>query len=244
MTIYIIKFIILSFLFLVFYRLILRDQKNLGFNRFYLTSSLILSMVIPLITISYVIHDIAPASNPLSPMISNFESTTTVESSIHWQEWVALIYISILSIMALRFLFHLSILFYKSITCERSYYQGTPIILTNQEHFPFAFLNYIFINKKAFINTTLDHRILVHEIAHIRQGHSWDILMVELMKVIFWFNPVLWMYKNEIKMNHEFLADNEVIKTQDNIKDYQYLLLSLASTKLPTPSILSNHINY
>ena len=245
MTIYLIKFIVLSFLFWGFYRLILDEQKNLVFNRFYLISSLVLSMVIPMITISYVIQDTTPALSPIIyPIVSNLEQSPAESSIIYWHEWIAWMYVSILSILALRFLFHLLILLYKSRTCERSHFQGTPVILTKQEHFPFAFMNYIFVDKNAFINNQLDHRIFIHEIAHIRQGHSWDILFVELMKVVFWFNPILWIYKNEIKMNHEFLADNEVIKTQDNIENYQYLLLSLANLGLPTPSILSNHINY
>ena len=105
---------------------------------------------------------------------------------------------------------------------------------------PHAFLNYIFINKEDY--KTLPRELLDHELAHVRQLHTFDLFIMEIAKVIFWFNPLIHFYKNAIRLNHELLADRYVIKRHKDHSQYQSLLLSHLEKRAENP--LSSHFNY
>jgi len=106
---------------------------------------------------------------------------------------------------------------------------GTKLILVDEEVTPHSFLNYVFINKKDYREGAVEPEIICHEQAHVQQLHSLDVLFVELLQVICWFNPVIPFYRRAIQLNHEFLADEAVIKSYDDTPAYQHLLLSKAS---------------
>ncbi|HET8865052.1 MAG TPA: M56 family metallopeptidase [Gracilimonas sp.] len=90
---------------------------------------------------------------------------------------------------------------------------------------PHTFLNTVFLNKKQFESGQISEEVLNHEFTHVRQKHSLDILFVEFLKAIFWFNPLLYLYRNAIALNHEYLADEAVLSKGTIIKDYQRMLL-------------------
>ncbi|NER19135.1 M56 family metallopeptidase, partial [Spongiivirga citrea] len=107
---------------------------------------------------------------------------------------------------------------------------------------PHTFLNYIFINKAEYEQDKINEELLLHEYEHVKQKHSYDILFVEFLQLFFWFNPFLYLIKKSIKLNHEFLADNAVLKTDIEIHKYQELLLKTVG--LAHPTFLSSSINY
>jgi hypothetical protein len=100
---------------------------------------------------------------------------------------------------------------------------GTKIVFIDQDCTPFSFFNYIFANKTYLSKKDLQH-IIAHEKIHIRQYHSLDILLIEIITIIQWFNPFVWPYKNFLKETHEYLADNGVIEQGFNPSRYQMLL--------------------
>ena len=93
-------------------------------------------------------------------------------------------------------------------------------IYTNESHIPFSFLKNIYIPKD-----NLDAMIIKHEISHVKNHHSVDIILMEIMIAFQWFNPFIRMIKNELKSNHEFIADSEAIKDEDEKSNYMMLLL-------------------
>jgi len=105
-------------------------------------------------------------------------------------------------------------------------YQNLKVKLLEKNLPPFSFWNKIYLNKSYFENRQIDNRIFQHEKTHIVQKHSLDILLLEILKVISWFNPALYFYKKAMKDNHEFLADESIIQQKNNVKDYQNLILS------------------
>jgi hypothetical protein len=105
-------------------------------------------------------------------------------------------------------------------------YQNQKVKLIEKNLPPFSFWNKIYLNKSYFENQQIDNRIFQHEKTHIVQKHSLDILFLEILKVISWFNPALYFYKKAMTDNHEFLADESIIQHQNNVKDYQNLILS------------------
>ncbi len=80
--------------------------------------------------------------------------------------------------------------------------------------------------------------ILVHEKAHVKEGHSLDILFIELVSIFFWFNPALYLIGKSIRLNHEFLADRAVARTLSSISNYQHLLIQM-SVKKPAVALTS-----
>jgi TonB family protein len=103
---------------------------------------------------------------------------------------------------------------------------------------PFSFFNWIFINP-AMHNPAEIHEIVTHELVHVRQYHSIDILLSELACVFCWFNPAAWMLKKEVHRNLEFLADNRTVRSGIDSRSYQLNLLRLANN--PSPILIANH---
>ncbi len=91
------------------------------------------------------------------------------------------------------------------------------------------------MSKQDYLNKAIAEELLSHEIEHIRQSHSIDVIFIELVKIIYWFNPVLILYSRAIRVNHEYLADNGVIGDPCDIKDYADKLLNFISCNRNVP---------
>ena len=102
-------------------------------------------------------------------------------------------------------------------------------VLLGRKLNPHSFFQYIFLNKEEFKNHKISGAVMEHEKAHVDQKHSLDLLFIELLHVIFWFNPVFIHLKKSVKLNHEFLADSSVIKKNYNPLDYSNLLFQYGS---------------
>ena len=121
------------------------------------------------------------------------------------------------------------------------------VILTDLEHPPFSFFPYVVIPRTTFENGDCAE-ILAHEKAHVRQGHTFDLLLSELMIVFLWFNPFIWLIKRSMVLNHEYMADNFSLKSSGSIKEYQYKLLNIPNRLMNVPlahnfsSLIKNRI--
>jgi len=107
---------------------------------------------------------------------------------------------------------------------------------------PHTFFNFIFLDKYKFEAQKIPKEVLLHEQTHATQQHSLDILFIELLQIVFWFNPLIYFAKRTIKLNHEFLADQAVLNYGTNTSTYQNILLSFSSTNYHPQ--LTNPINY
>lgn len=149
-----------------------------------------------------------------------------VPSHDYWKITIAIICCGGLLFFIQRFVFQL-VCFWKLIKGNSQIHHPTyTIVLIQGDSLPFTFLNYLFVSKSSYENAGIENEIIAHEMAHIRQRHSWDILAVEILRCIFWFNPILLFYKKAIQLNHEFLADEAVNTTYKDITTYQWLLYS------------------
>src|SRR5690606_21880469 len=90
---------------------------------------------------------------------------------------------------------------------------------------PFTFYDTIFVNINDWKNNNIDKAILYHEKAHVDQKHSIDVILVELIKIVLWFHPLIYIYKRWIQENHEYLADSFSLSYTSDIKKYQHLIL-------------------
>jgi hypothetical protein len=97
---------------------------------------------------------------------------------------------------------------------------------------PYSFFNRIYVNRQAWEKGEIDEALIKHEICHVQKCHSLDLIFVEMLQILFWFNPIIILYKREIRLNHEHQVDQKVIDEIGNVKIYQELLLSAASRDL------------
>jgi beta-lactamase regulating signal transducer with metallopeptidase domain len=228
--------------FLAFYHLFLEHEKMHQFNRFYLLFSIVISIIIPFISIEIIqeIENIPLATN--FPIFIDSENNIPIKETKNYTYIIVWsLYIIISFILLLRFL--KNILYFKKTiqSNETVSYKNATLVLLNQETIPHTFLNYIFLNKESYNNRTIENELYDHELTHVNQNHSYDILCIELLKIIFWFNPVFYFYKKAIQLNHEFIADEKVVKTHKNVSFYQSLLLN---TNGNATYYLASNLNY
>jgi len=229
------------------YFLLLRNIKTFRFNRFYLLFAVIFSLTIPFIQIA-TDFNLAASQNiqDYSTSINSINIQGTIEkeqsnNTLNLPNILLTVYILISTILLMRFVFNLYKII-KTIKNSKVVTDTVPqIILSIDKTLPYSFLNYIIVNKTEFESDKIDDSLISHEQAHCRQYHSIDIILIELIKIIFWFNPIIWILKKEIQLNHEYLADNKVLETQ-NLKSYQDILLNLVFRNNST--YLASNFNY
>jgi len=240
---YFIKVNIAIALFYLFYRLFFASDTLWRVRRIYLMGSILISFTYPLFSIVNWMNQ----SIPVQEMISSYsvqlqEITITAGQSAatDYTKTVYLLYALISALLLIRLFVQLISIVRISIMGKKARIEKTEIIEINKEIAPFSFFNKIFINPALHSGTEIKE-ILTHESTHVRQLHSFDVLIGECMTIICWINPASWLMKREIRQNLEFLADNQVIESGYDAKDYQYHLIRLA---YQTPEInLTNNFN-
>ena len=239
MVIYLLKSAGCLALLLVFYHLVLEREKMHKFNRFYLLGSILFSFLAPAFIIyTEAIPKIIASTNSIS--YSTLE--THIEKSINYTLILTSIYFIISSVFTFRFGKNL----FKIITkIKRNQHQKldyATLVLVNDKILPHSFLNYIFINKEEYISNKIEPELITHELTHVNQKHTIDILIMEFIFILFWINPLFIILKKAIQLNHEFLADNKVIATYKNTSQYQHLLLGKAAWN--NEYYLASNLNY
>ena len=231
MTIYLAKFILCSGLFLLAYLLLFAQEKAHVFKRLYLLASLCLSLTIPLINIESKAA-IVPVQTIQYLAVKPITPPTNVGNSIVAQEETDIvpylifgIYGSITTLLLLRFGRNLYVLLSHIKQSEKTSWQGTTIVLSEKTIAPYSFINYIFVSKADYEEGQIADEILQHELAHVQQKHSIDVVVVELLQIFLWFNPLLYFYRKAIQTNHEYLADEAVINAYQDISTYQLILI-------------------
>lgn len=216
--------------FLAVYHIFLRQDTLFTENRLFLLSGLVLAFTFPLIKIQRTIMVSKPVLVQTGE--NTIQTTTnTINNSIYSLENIFFtLYISVCVFLLVKFIIRLIAL--KKLSQTAHVRIETPFLhmVTEKRISPFSFFNYIFYNPRLFEPNELN-TVLEHEKVHARQYHTLDILLLEILKILFWFNPVLWLYKSAIKQNLEYLADHYAIAGSENKKSYQYLMLKQAVDK-------------
>ncbi len=212
--------------FMIFYKLCLEKTSAHTFKRFYLIGVILISISIPLITFTeYIELSKTDFENALPIEVTDQSKTFyDILPVILWS-----IYVLGLIIFLFRFFKNIYRLFQKIKTNPKLKSENFINVLLNDLIIPHTFLNYIFLNKTKYENKLIPDEVLLHEQIHAKQKHALDILFVELFQILFWFNPLLYFIKKDIKLNHEFLADHAVLKQGIDSSTYQKTLLTFSS---------------
>ncbi|WP_181304416.1 M56 family metallopeptidase [Rufibacter sp. XAAS-G3-1] len=204
----------------LFYALVLKRETCFQFNRFYLITALFLSFMVPLSQLPGISlwppePVEAEAVFEITEAMVTYEAVAApVEESFNYWNLLYVAYGMGAVFFAGRFLGQLMQLRRFARQERVSFFlpNRAPVILTNGQFPTFSFWRYVFFDNSQSLTPEETERILQHEQVHIDQRHTLDVLLVSLAGIIFWFNPLLVLYKKALEQTHEFIADAQVAK--------------------------------
>jgi hypothetical protein len=227
--IYIAKSSGLVVLFYCAYYFLLRKETFFNTNRWFLLAGLITSIILPFLIYTKVIWvDPAPMTNLTLPELTIPQAIEKESFEINWNYIILTIYgigfIVFLIKFAMDFQSLHSLLKGKKINHQADY----KFIDSNENIAPFSYFEYIVYNSSMYTTSELEN-IIEHEKVHSDQNHTIDVLISRFFCLIFWFNPIIWLYKKSIVQNLEFIADKEAAKKISDKRAYQYTLLKITT---------------
>ena len=224
---YFLKTSIVISLFYLCYVFFLKRETFFQHNRWFLLIGLGVALLFPLIIIPVEIP-ITPKDYSYTMVSGDILNTTvandTVDTPFNWLTLLPIIYLTGLCLFFIQFILQfgsLAILLLKNPKQKHGFY--TYVIIKNKVS-PFSFFKWIVFNPESYNQEELN-LVLAHEKVHVNQLHSIDIILTQLICCAFWFNPILWLYKKDVRQNLEYIADYITQHTLKNEKHYQILLL-------------------
>ena len=218
----------LSILYSLFF-VFLRKETFHRFNRLCLLFTLVASLVLPLVHItlqhSSPVNEAVTASTTYITTLPAIVVTPQAEAPLFtWSNVLEGIYWSGLCIMLLYLALQI-IQTYQIMQggLRHTDKNGNTIILKEDIKSPFSIFRFIVMSVEDYENQR--HNILTHEQEHIRMGHSYDLLLLEAVKILQWFNPFVWLLEADLEAIHEYQADEAVINKGIDAKQYQQLLV-------------------
>lgn len=242
MLVYLIQITLNLTLTYIIYKWTLENLKTHRFNRFYLLTAVILSLLLPSISINSntSLPELQSSITEISEIIINPNEIQKTETIFNWAGLIYLIYFIGFGVSIYKFTNSIiRLLNLKKLGRQVKKDQQHFVLLTSVKT-PFTFASTIYLPEFTPIDMSDD--IIQHEIAHVKQKHSLDILLIELLHCFFWFHPIFFFFKKSIALNHEFLADDEVTSNRTNSAEYLKLLLNQTYDNNELP--LSSSFNF
>ncbi|MEP0265081.1 M56 family metallopeptidase [Dokdonia sp.] len=228
---YVIEVLCFQAIFLVGYILFLKKETFFLYNRLYLISTPLLAIGLPFLKIE-VLQTILPVQSfvellpevVLGTPLENTIETAGVASSGFTLSWQLIYFIGIgisLLVFGYKIIQFIRLFKYRK--------QGERVITLPDTNVAFTFLRYIFLGDK--LDTLSRKQILTHEYVHVKQKHTWDLLLFEVLRVVLWFNPFIYLYQREVSLIHEYLADEYAVGHTSKQQYYEELLNTAFGTK-------------
>ena len=244
MTMYLLKLNLALIVLFGFYKLMFSGDTFFALRRATLIGMYLVAMLVPGLNCSYWINKsvgmVSMANEYAAIVLPAVTVTPGGGGAIGWETTAMTTYTMVACLLLLRFFWQLVSIVRLRNKCRTTDINGTKVYLLESDEGPFSFFNWIFINPTKHNRQETDE-IMTHELAHCRQLHSVDILFTELFAIVFWANPFVWLLKREVRLNLEYLADNNVLAGGTDSKKYQYHLLGLAYRK--NVATISNNFN-
>ena len=214
--------------FTLIYLLFLRKERFFRLKRAYLVAGVVMSLLLPLITVHYRVE--LPAAVMQEVQVGTMAQTQepAVATELHEQKsplaLFFLIYSGGMVLFLFRSLLHIFSLYRALSTGSVSRTGEAVMVKTEKYTSAFSFFNYVFINPS--VSEQEAREILNHEMVHLRQKHWFDLLLVEMISLIQWMNPFVWIYSAFVRQNHENLADEEALQSTSDPAGYRAALLN------------------
>lgn len=222
-------------LFYALYKLVCTRDTFFRSRRFILLLALVLPFVLPLVDVREWLE-----SRDSLIMLTHFDYSVVLPEIVVGSEtaeagngvwvltdWVKYLYLAGVLVLSVRFLVQACSLWHLILRTPEKTINSIRVKCLNGSSGPFSFFGWIFLNPATVKEDELDE-ILTHEMAHVKQRHSVDVLFAEMVSICCWMNPFAWLLKREVRLNLEFLADKRVMEAGFATKSYQYHLLGLA----------------
>jgi TonB family protein len=209
------------------YWIFLRKDTFFLVNRTFLVASVMFSLLFPLLQLKWIFPAEVTSTYYVvldAVTVNATKIETTFAKNLTAMQVLLVVYLTGIAIFTIRFIFQLMQLAFLVYKNGISKHEGLRIVFIDSNYSPFSFFNLIFINRKE-INQQNIKEIITHEQVHIRQNHSADLILLEIMTIVQWFNPFVWFYRTSLKSVHEFLADQGVLLKGYNPVNYQNLLI-------------------
>ncbi|WP_298513371.1 M56 family metallopeptidase [uncultured Kordia sp.] len=225
MIVYFIQVVAFQLLFLLSYDLFLKKETFFNWNRVYLIFSSLISFLLPFIKIESFQNVVPQEYIVLLPeiVLTPQKAVATIEPT--WN-WFLIIGIAISSLLFIYKIVQLVKLRFKGRFVKRENYT---IIIIPKSTTAFSIFRYVFIGEEIHEEKLED--VLSHELVHIREKHSLDLLYFELLRILCWFNPLVYIYQKRISELHEYIADAIVVQDKDKSDYYEKLLAEVFQTQ-------------
>ncbi|PIA78541.1 hypothetical protein BFR04_03125 [Gaetbulibacter sp. 4G1] len=235
---YILQTIAFQLFFLLAYDVFLKRDTFFNWNRMYLLVTSILSLILPFIKINS-LKEVLPQNYIVSlPEVVLGQTNTNINDTIaldtvvlennSFPYWELIFYIGVFIAFSL-FLFKVIKIFVLVLKNPKQSIGNIVLVELINSNAAFSFFSYIFLGEH--IKEEDKESILKHELIHAQQKHTLDLLFFEVLRIVFWFNPLVYMYQNRMATLHEFIADANAVKHQNKSEYYQNLLEQVFETK-------------
>ena len=227
---YDLKVAVLIAVFYMFYRLMLARETFHRVNRIVLLLTALASYLLPLCVIT--MHRTVKMEGLPMVTLDDLQMDAVIAESVAetplWQILLSTLFIIGMVVTLSHTLMSMFRILMLIKRCEKHLQSdGITICVTeNAQIAPFSWMHYIVMNRNDY--EILDSAILAHERGHIRLHHSWDLLLVDTLTALQWFNPAMWMLRSDLRAIHEYEADGAVLSQGINARQYQYLLITKA----------------
>lgn len=222
-------------LFYALYKLVCTRDTFFRSRRFILIVSLVLPFILPLIDVRewlesrdrMIMLTHFDYSAVLPEIVVGSEAVETGNRVFVLSEWIGYLYLAGVVALLVRLAVQAFSLYRLIVRMPEKEINGVCVKCLNDPSGPFSFFGWIFMNPAAVKEDEISE-ILTHEMAHVKQHHSVDVLLAEMVSICCWMNPFAWLLKREVRLNLEFLVDRKVMEAGFATKSYQYHLLGLA----------------
>ncbi len=229
---YLIEVSVCLAIFYLIYEVFFSEETFFQRNRYYLLYTSLLSLMLPLLQFDFR-NDKNQVLTRLNELTVNTKSIEDQISgfSVGYENLLIVLYLSVAFILSARFLYQLyrikSILNDSKIEYLREY----KLVRTEGKIPTSSYMQYLFWDNSLELKQEEAEKILAHEVKHIRDRHTYDLIYIQIYQIFFWFNPIVYLYEKSLKECHEFIADNAVL-TEANLKSYNQLIVQSLFKKL------------
>lgn len=233
------------------YAFLLSKETFFSLNRFFLLAILVFSFLFPVVSFDFSVPGTAIINEPIenlssmrmsyydalelwsqegmsNPASGSIESESALKQNNQTRATILMVLLVIYTIglvaMAFRLIWTYTWIYRTKKRYPKERIDGMIVVKVPYQMAPFSFMNAVFVHEDMLGSDQFD-QILAHEKTHILQRHSIDLIIVQLLAAILWFNPVVWLLIKSLKTTHEYIADKTIIKQGYSLVEYQSLLL-------------------
>ncbi|MBQ8222445.1 MAG: M56 family metallopeptidase [Bacteroidales bacterium] len=218
------------------YKLLFHNSNRFQLNRIILLTISVFSFVFPFIKINLDVQEMVSFQEVMNMIFYNDviveENQVDSSSSFSIIKLISIVYIIGVVLFLIKFINNIVRIYRLKSGKKIEVVDNVNFIYTNENHIPFSFLKNIYIPSQMMSELVEDKTInkvisliIKHEMCHVKHRHSLDILLMEMFIILQWFNPFLRLIKKELQVNHEYIADEDVVQDKDNVSNYMMLLL-------------------